>query len=160
MVLADSHRISPVPCYSGYWLVDFFTCTGLSPSMVKFSKLVPLHSSIRMPVLQPSRHECREFGLFRVRSPLLAESLVFSLPPGTEMFQFPGFSFRLSRNHWSSTSEVSLFGHLRIKARLQLPAAYRSLPRPSSSSRAKAFPIRPYLLPNLKFLRTSSTLVS
>ena len=32
------------------------------------------------------------FGLLRVRSPLLAESLLFSLPPGTEMFQFPGFA--------------------------------------------------------------------
>ena len=31
-------------------------------------------------------------GLFRVRSPLLAESLLMSLPPGTEMFQFPGFA--------------------------------------------------------------------
>src|SRR6185503_4839949 len=28
------------------------------------------------------------FGLFRVRSPLLAESLLFSLPTGTEMVQF------------------------------------------------------------------------
>ena len=32
------------------------------------------------------------FGLLRVRSPLLAESLLFSLPPGTEMFQFPTFA--------------------------------------------------------------------
>jgi hypothetical protein len=32
------------------------------------------------------------FGLFRVRSPLLAESLLFSLPPGTEMVHFPGFA--------------------------------------------------------------------
>ena len=31
-------------------------------------------------------------GLFRVRSPLLAESLLMSFPPGTEMFQFPGFA--------------------------------------------------------------------
>ena len=29
------------------------------------------------------------FRLFRVRSPLLAESLLFSVPRGTEMFQFP-----------------------------------------------------------------------
>ena len=35
--------------------------------------------------------QCR-FGLLRVRSPLLAQSLLFSLPPGTEMFQFPGFA--------------------------------------------------------------------
>ena len=34
---------------------------------------------------------CR-FGLLRVRSPLLAQSLLFSFPPGTEMFQFPGFA--------------------------------------------------------------------
>ena len=32
------------------------------------------------------------FRLFRVRSPLLAESLLFSLPPGTEMVHFPGFA--------------------------------------------------------------------
>ena len=32
------------------------------------------------------------FGLLRVRSPLLAESLLFSLPPGTEMVHFPGFA--------------------------------------------------------------------
>ena len=31
-------------------------------------------------------------GLFRVRSSLLAESLLMSFPPGTEIFQFPGFA--------------------------------------------------------------------
>jgi hypothetical protein len=31
-------------------------------------------------------------GLFRFRSPLLTESLLMSFPPGTEMFQFPGFA--------------------------------------------------------------------
>jgi hypothetical protein len=31
-------------------------------------------------------------GLIRFRSPLLAESLLMSFPPGTEMFQFPGFA--------------------------------------------------------------------
>jgi hypothetical protein len=32
------------------------------------------------------------FRLFRFRSPLLAESRLFSLPPGTEMVHFPGFA--------------------------------------------------------------------
>ena len=32
-------------------------------------------------------------GLIRVRSPLLTESRLMSFPPGTEMFQFPGFAF-------------------------------------------------------------------
>ena len=36
----------------------------------------------------PTEH-ARWFGLFRVRSPLLAESLLFSLPAGTEMVHFP-----------------------------------------------------------------------
>ena len=31
----------------------------------------------------------RRFGLFPVRSPLLGESLLFSFPRGTKMFQFP-----------------------------------------------------------------------
>ena len=31
-------------------------------------------------------------GLVRFRSPLLAESLLMSFPPGTEMFQFPGLA--------------------------------------------------------------------
>ena len=32
------------------------------------------------------------FGLMRVRSPLLAQSFLLSFPPGTKMFQFPGFA--------------------------------------------------------------------
>ena len=34
------------------------------------------------------------FGLFPVRSPLLGESLLFSSPAGTKMFQFPAFASR------------------------------------------------------------------
>ena len=58
--------------------------------MVKFSKLVLFRTSVHIPVLQPPNTNALRFGLIRVRSPLLAESLLFSLPPGTEMFQFPG----------------------------------------------------------------------
>ena len=45
-----------------------------------------------MPVLQPRGGKPPRFGLVRVRSPLLTESRFLSLPPGTEMFQFPGFA--------------------------------------------------------------------
>ena len=41
---------------------------------------------------------------------------------------------------------VSPFGYPRISARLQLPEAFRSLPRPSSAPSAKAFPLRSFLL--------------
>ena len=40
----------------------------------------------------PARFDPHGFGLFPVRSPLLRESLLISLPPGTEMFQFPGLA--------------------------------------------------------------------
>ena len=41
---------------------------------------------------------------------------------------------------------VSPFGHPRIEARLQLPEAYRSLPRPSSPLGAKASTVRRMVL--------------
>ena len=41
---------------------------------------------------------------------------------------------------------VSPFGHRRIDAYLPLPAAFRSLSRPSSAPSAKAFPLRPFSL--------------
>ena len=40
---------------------------------------------------------------------------------------------------WFFTMGVSPFGYLRIVAYLQLPAAFRSLSRPSSAPNAKAF---------------------
>ena len=40
---------------------------------------------------------------------------------------------------WFFTMGVSPFGNLRVEAYLQLPAAYRSLSRPSSAPDAKAF---------------------
>ena len=68
-----------------------------------------------------------------------------SFPPGTEMFQFPRFAscsyvFRTGYPHgW-----VSPFGHPRIIDRSHLPAAYRSVPRPSSPLGAKASTERSY----------------
>ena len=44
------------------------------------------------PALQPRPGMPGRFGLVRVRSPLLTESRLLSSPPGTEMFQFPGFA--------------------------------------------------------------------
>ena len=89
---------------------------------------------------------CR-FGLFRVRSPLLTESQLLSLPAGTEMVHFPAFaSMELcihSRMTGHDPSRVSPFGNPRIKACLRLPEAYRSLPRPSSPLCAKASTVHP-----------------
>src|SRR3989337_1858715 len=104
------------------------------------------------PALRPSRPynptvQARWFGLFRVRSPLLAESLLFSLPPGTEMVHFPGLSSQdlciQSRILRYEPERVAPFGDPRVKACLRLTEAFRSLPRPSSTPSAKAFTVRP-----------------
>ena len=74
------------------------------------------------------------------RSPLLRTSRLISLPPGTEMFQFPGFASALLRMTGCNTRRVAPFGHLRITACVPLPGASRSLPRPSSPLCAQASP--------------------
>lgn len=48
--------------------------------------------SLLIPYCGPTTPALCWFGLFQFRSPLLSESLLFSSPPGTKMFQFPGFS--------------------------------------------------------------------
>ena len=76
--------------------LDFFprSRTGLSPSVVWLSRPLPLgYSSPKCRPYNPQRRT-PGFGLFRVRSPLLTESLLLSFPKGTEMFQFPGFAPR------------------------------------------------------------------
>ena len=62
-----------------------FTLYGLT------SQTVPLTNRFTFAVLNPSMH-ARWFGLFPFRSPLLWESRLISLPPGTEMFHFPGLA--------------------------------------------------------------------
>jgi hypothetical protein len=69
------------------------------------------------------------FGLFRFRSPLLAESRLLSFPPGTEMVHFPGFArTRLWIQRAVSDVDigrVSPFGDPRINGCFPLPEAYR-----------------------------------
>ena len=94
MVPAVSIRISRVPTYSGYQLCteylhvrDYHPLRSVFPGSFHFIFL----SNVAGPStpITPKRHR---FGLFPVRSPLLRESLLFSFPPGTKMFQFPGLA--------------------------------------------------------------------
>lgn len=82
------------------------------------------------------------FGLFRVRSPLLTESLLLSLPVGTEMFHFPTFPLpALYIQAGITGSSPAEFPHSEIlgsKSVYRLPEAYRRLLRPSSAPTAKA----------------------
>ncbi len=123
MVPPCSDRISRVPPYSR--ILKHLRIRGYHP-------------------LWPNFPECfayllRTTGLFRVRSPLLAESLLMSVPPGTEMFQFPGFAsstYVFSERY--PCGWVAPFGYPRINACSRLPVAFRSVPRPSSPPGAKA----------------------
>lgn len=74
----------------------------------------------RLPAITHDR-----FSLIRFRSPLLTESLLFSLPVGTEMFHFPTFPPLAlcvqARVTGHDSSRVSPFGHPWILARLPTP---------------------------------------
>ena len=91
------------------------------------------------------------FGLLRVRSPLLAQSFLLSLPPGTKMFQFPGFAPRLQSRCRHCCRRVSPFGHPRVTGHLPLTAAFRSLSRPSSPPRATGIPRAPLFTFSVSF---------
>ena len=76
MVPPSSDRISRVPPYSRIsWSLRIRGCHPLRPAF---------------PDRSASSHNTT--GLLRFRSPLLTESRLMSVPPGTEMFQFPGFA--------------------------------------------------------------------
>jgi hypothetical protein len=141
VVPPDSHEISRAPCYLGttkrrvcvfvYGSLTLYagpsqnlrlTHTFLTP------RNVGRHSNSRptTPPTQPLPGITRQrFSLIRFRSPLLTESLLFSLPVGTEMFHFPTFPPTTLCVQVVVTAHnccrVSPFGHPRITARLTAP---------------------------------------
>ncbi len=155
MVPTDSLRISRVPNYLGsFSSVHNVSSTGLAPSMTGLSRPFDYIAfyccwsadqlkSPATPIMQrlPAITHDR-FGLFRVRSPLLTESLLFSLPVGTEMFHFPTFPLpALYIQAGITGSSPAGFPHSEIlgsKSVYRLPEAYRRLLRPSSAPNAKA----------------------
>jgi hypothetical protein len=84
-------RGTQVPAQRAGVVFVYRTVTFYGSTFQRTSTNDPVGNS---PALRPSRpYNPREhapwFGLFRVRSPLLAESLLFSVPSGTEMVHFP-----------------------------------------------------------------------
>ena len=156
MVLADSHDIPRVPCYSGtnthkpaqFQLRDshplrsgFPTCSPTTlhpcPSHAELGRLAPQHRACNTSTLDTHTR----FRLFRVRSPLLTESFLFSLPMGTKMFHFPtsppqrlyihpvvtthntqrGFPIRTPSDHSSFTNSPRLIADYRVLHRPLMP---------------------------------------
>ena len=99
MVPADSRRISRVPRYSGYhWALTSLHIRGYHPLWPDFpERSVRDSSAVAWSYYPAAALPQRRFGLFPVRSPLLGASLLFSLPAGTKMFQFPA----LASSTWS-----------------------------------------------------------
>ena len=159
MVLADSNGISRVPLYLRKWSSETFAfqiqgyhllwlnLSWFNSPKQKFSDSPRVLSDLPTISSNPDIAKMTvmtlyRFRLFPVRSPLLWESLLFSFPAGTEMFHFPALALTtlyiqvaVSRHY---PGRVLPFGNPRINSCLHLPGAYRSLPRPSSPSYAKA----------------------
>ena len=95
MVPPDSTGVSRVPAYSGTQLAPYlrFAYGTLTPYGPPFQARSATRSVSRLlGPTTPKGFDPPRFGLFPVRSPLLGESRLISLPPGTEMFQFPGLA--------------------------------------------------------------------
>ena len=150
MVPPDSHGISRAPCYLGsrsgshsdFVYGGVTLCAGLSHAL-RLSTTISYSLPDRQIRLNgPTTPNTQRlpaitriwFSLFRFRSPLLTESLLFSLPVGTEMFHFPTFPPTALCVQVGVTGHdscrVSPFGNPRITARLAAP---RGLSQPPTS---------------------------
>ena len=104
----------------------------------------PLHLTSELPCRAPTTpsERIRRFGLFRFRSPLLTESILFLFLRLLRCFTSPGVARTglciqpVAAGYYPG--QVIPFGNPRIKACLPLPVAYRSLLRPSSPAGTKA----------------------
>ena len=135
MVPADSHRVSRAPRYSGYHYARARFGYGAVILYGATFQTLPLAIAVqeRGPTTPRGPEDLARFGLFPVRSPLLGESLLFSLPGGTKMFQFPPFaSPACAGDDRPSGGRVVPFGDPRVKGHLHLTADFRSVSRPSS----------------------------
>ena len=148
MVLPDSHPIPGVGCYLGsvstqpypyhYGALTLYG-PAFQPVHIQAWFLTarpgdsPNKKRPTTPQQQPlSGITLPRFSLIRFRSPLLTESLLFSLPTGTEMFHFPAFpphtlyiQARVTRH---DSCWVPPFGHPRINARLPTPQGLSQAP--------------------------------
>ena len=139
MVPLCSGRIARVPPYSLCSMRSPFRVRGYHPLWPDF------------PDCSTKTYAIMSTGLFRVRSPLLTESRLISIPPVTEMFQFTGFApmtyvFSHGYRRSGGFPHSEIFGSKHI---CRLPEAYRRLSRPSSPSVAKASTMCAYSLDHI-----------
>ena len=164
MVLPNSHRVSRVPWYLGFLsrksdpfrLRDYHSLWFRFPADSAINQFCNFPTDPKLRPIEPHDPEYAtlpglthiRFGLFPVRSPLLRESRLLSLPEVTKMFQFTSFaSIAYVFSYRCLVITRDGFPHSEIsgsKLVQQLPEAYRSLPRLSSPLDAKASTVCPY----------------
>ena len=153
MVPADSDRIPRAPPYSGAGPDDVsLPVRGCHPLRRSFPNSFRFLTTLLWPVLQPRRVlEHGGLGSSPFARHYWGNRCFLSSPPGTKMFQFPGFAPQKNCGPRPSAWGVAPFGHVRITPCLRVPGHFRSLPRPSSPAEAKASSVRP----NFSFSRES-----
>ena len=159
MVPADSRRIPRAPRYSGYhWASDAFEYRTVTVCGAAFQRL--LLCIIRAVAWSYNPTEAGTSVVWALPRSLATTGgiiVYFLFLEVLRCFSSLG-SLSASQSDRSSTGRVVPFGNPRIKGHLHLPAAYRSLSRPSSPVRAKASAMRPFLLSRTLRTATSHTL--
>ena len=147
VVHPSSHRVSRVRRYSGYPLSVFPFVYGALTLCGRLSHAVQLGTSDHDagpnpddpegPSVWPPPRSLATTGGISVD--------VFSSPYLDVSVQAVPLPYLWIQHGMTShdTRRIAPFRHLRIKACLRLPVAFRSLPRLSSASDAKAFALRP-----------------
>ena len=149
MVPPDSYRVSPAPHYSGY---------SSSPESLRLQAFHLLWDCF------PGSFAFRFYTVYeKSYNPAMCKHITVWAPPrslattwGITIVLFSSSYLDVSVRKVHPPTKVGVsrpkpgwvapFGHPRINASLQLPAAYRSLARPSSSLHTQASPVRPSLL--------------
>ena len=120
--------------------ISYVSPTGILPSASGLSSPLRLHISCAISVLNPTQK--RGLGSFPFARRYLGNRCFFLLLELLRCFSSPRFLLSDYLFHLRMPvyyyRRVPPFGYLRISGYLLLPAAYRSLSRPSSAPSAKA----------------------
>ena len=163
MVPPTSHKVSRVSWYSGSCRL----CLVFRYGAFTLSGRLSQNRSLNLPqwLVQSVTPACTHAGLgsFHFARRYSGNRVFFLFLRLLRCFSSPGslpYVMDWRMDTWSLSRWVSPFGHLRITGYLLLPAAFRSLSRPSSALSAKASTLRSFLfdLPVLLAFKTGGSL--
>ena len=121
--------------------------TGLSPSLAGFPNTILLSLNLRFAVRNPDQPKLFGLASSHFARRYFGNRCFFLFLRLLRCFSSPGslpYVMDWRMDTWSLSRWVSPFGYLRINGYLLLPAAFRSLSRPSSAPSAKASSLRSY----------------